>query len=302
MAKTGQLVEVGGRQIEVTNLDKLLWPDDGITKADLLYYIAKVSHRLLPHLAQRPLTVTRYPDGIHGKWFYQKDAPDYMPDWITTYPVASKDSEKVTDYIVANESATLVWLANQATIELNPWMSRVDTRTTPDYAVIDLDPSPGATLDDVKTVARMVKEVLDRFDLVGFPKLSGATGIHIVVPLAPKYTFQITSAFAAFIGQIIVQAAPDIATNERLIENRGQRVYIDHLQNLPGKTVVAAYSPRPLPGAPVSVPFHWDELDDIHPSMFSVKNPDQILDRPDDFDHLYEHEQCIDHLLSQFMT
>lgn len=297
MAKTSQLVRVEGREIEVTNLEKLLWPDEGITKADYIHFVFMLSHRLLPQLKDRPLTVTRYPDGIDGEGFYQKDCPAYAPDWIPTYPVASDKSDKVTRYILPQEPATLVWLANQAAIEFHPWMSRVQTPEHPDYSVIDLDPSPGATFADVKTVARAVKEVLDHLGLAGYPKLSGATGIHIYVPLIPKYTYAISSGLAGYVGRIVAHALPEIATNERLVKNRGARVYVDHLQNLPGKTIVAAYSARPRAQAPVSVPFEWTELDAIDPSQFTIKQLDRLLTRPDFFSEMQANRHDIDALI-----
>jgi len=299
-AKSSHLVSVGGREIELTNLDKLLWPEDGITKADYIHYVFMVSHLLLPELEGRPLTVTRYPDGIDGEGFYQKDCPDYAPDWIPTYPVMSPEGDKVTRYILPQEPAALVWLANQAAIEFHPWMSRAESPDTPDYSVIDLDPSEGATFEDVKLVARLVRELLDSLGLASFPKLSGATGIHVYVPLEPKYSYAVTSGLAGYVGKIVAEALPDKATNERLVKNRGPRVYIDHLQNLPGKTIVAAYSARPLPGAPVSIPFDWDELDAVHPSRFNVKELDAILQRPPLLQEMKMHRQNIDALVPLF--
>lgn len=293
-------VEVDGRTIELSNLDKLLWPEDGITKADLIHYVFTASHLLLPHLEGRPLTVTRFPDGIGEEGFYQKDCPAHAPEWIQVHPVPSKEEGgKVTRYIVANEPATLVWLANQAAIELHPWMSRAQRPLHPDYVVIDLDPAEGATFADVRLVARAVKELLDHLGLLSFPKLSGATGIHIYVPLEPKYTYEQARAFAAHVSGVIAAALPEKATDERLVRRRGPRVYVDHLQNLPGKTIVSAFSPRPRPGAPVSVPFAWEELDQIAPEQFTLKEIDRILARPLAFQSLYEHRQNIDKHLAR---
>lgn len=293
-------VEVDGRTVELSNLDKLLWPEDGITKADLIHYVFTAAHLILPHLEGRPLTVTRYPDGIDEEGFYQKDCPAHAPEWIPTFPVPSKDETgKVTHYILANEPAALVWLANQAAIELHPWMSRAERSLHPDYLVIDLDPAEGATFADVRLVARAVKELLDHLGLLSFPKLSGSTGIHVYVPLEPKYTYGQTSAFAGYVGKVIAAALPEKATNERLVKRRGPRVYVDHLQNLPGKTIVSAFSPRPLPGAPVSVPFSWEELDQVSPEQFTLKEIDRILARPLAFQRLYEHPQNIDKHLAR---
>lgn len=297
MAKTAHVVRVGEREVELTNLDKLLWPAEGITKADYIHFVFMVSHLLLPQLKDRPLTVTRYPDGIDAEGFYQKDCPDYAPEWISTYPVASPETGKVTRYIVPQEPAALVWLANQAAIEFHPWMSRVQNPGCPDYAVIDLDPSAGASFEDVKFVAGAVRELLDRLGLAACPKLSGATGIHVYVPLEPKYPYSVTSRLAGYLGKIVSQAFPDKATNERLVKNRGARVYIDHLQNLPAKTIVAAYSARPLPGAPVSIPFEWDELERLDPSAWTIKDLDAILERHDRFVEMLDRRQSIDALL-----
>lgn len=300
MASVAQTVLVDGRTVELTNLDKLIWPDANVTKADLIHYIYAVSELLLVHLRERPLTVTRYPDGIEKEGFYQKDCPDYAPDWIETYPVISDEKEKVTRYILVDSAPTLVWLANQAAIEYHPWMSRTVSPEFPDYVVIDLDPSEGCTLADVKAVARFVRDALGELGFQSFPKLSGATGIHVYVPLEPRHTYQETSAFAGFIGELATHALPDLATNERLVKKRGRKVYVDHLQNLPGKTVVAPYSPRPKPGAPVSVPFTWDELEAIDPREFTLKRLDAVLARPRTFQSLYQVRQSLDPVRERF--
>lgn len=293
-------VDVEGRRIELTNLDKLLWPKLGITKADFIHYIVSVADLLLPHLRDRPLTVTRYPDGIDQKGFYQKDCPKYAPKWIQTYPVLSPDKDRTIHYILANDTATLVWLANQAAIEYHPWMSRIHKPQHPDYVVIDLDPGDAATWSDVTKVAAFVRDTLGEMGLVSFPKLSGATGIHIYVPLEPRYTYRQTSAFAGLIGTLAARALPSIATNERLIRKRAGRVYVDHLQNLPGQTIVAAYSPRPRAHAGVSVPFEWDELDRIHPEEFTLQTLDAVLARPSTFQTMYTHAQTFESLRAPF--
>lgn len=290
-------VKIGERHLELSNLDKVLWPDDGITKGDLIHYYALVAERLLPHLKGRPLTLTRYPNGITGGMFYQKNTPSHAPDWLPTYAHASTDVERTANYLLADEPAALVWLANLATIEIHPWMSTVEHPSYPDYAVIDLDPAEGATWADVIEIAGLVRVLLEQLGLIGFPKLSGATGIHIYVPLAARYSFAQTSQFVAFLGKLLVKAHPDKATNERLVRLRDGKVYIDHLQNLPEKTIVAPYVPRPLAGAPVSVPVHWAELGDITPGEFSVSHPQHILQRPKDFDAMYGLKQSLDAVL-----
>lgn len=294
---TKQLVHLEGRELKLSNLEKELWPGEGITKADLIAYYVAVAPRLLPHLKNRPLTLTRYPDGINGTMFYQKDTPAHAPDWLPTYCVYSTDSHRQIRYLLAEEPATLVWLANQAAIEIHPWMSTISHPDNPDYVIIDLDPSQGGTFSDVVTVANSVHILLDKMNLVGFPKLSGATGLHIYVPLQPRYTYKQTSRFAGYIGELVVKMRPDIATNERIVRKRGRKVYVDHLQNLPGKTIVAPYSPRPRPGAPISVPISWQELGAIQPGQFHVKNVQALLSQPSAFDSMYELRQNLDHVL-----
>lgn len=290
-------VRIDERDLELSNLDKVLWPDVGITKGDLIRYYATVAGRLLPHLAGRPLTLTRYPDGITGSMFYQKDTPDYAPDWLTTHTVSSISSERQIRYALAEEPAALVWLANQGAIELHPWMSTVDRPDCPDYAVIDLDPAEGATWADVAEVATLMKVALEKLGLVGFPKLSGASGIHIYVPLASRYTFKQTSEFVAYLGRLLVQVYPEKVTSERSVKKRGSKVYVDHLQNLPGKTIVAPYVPRPIAGAPVSVPIEWSELGLVTPQQFTLCHFDTVLRRPTEFDTMYHLQQSLDHIL-----
>ncbi len=297
---TRQPAQIGARQLELSNLSKELWPGEGITKADLVAYYLAVSARLLPHLSGRPLTFTRYPDGIAGGMFYQKDTPAYAPAWLPTFPVHSEDADRDIRYLLAEEPAALAWLANQAVIEIHPWMSTTAHPDNPDYAVIDLDPAAGATFADAVEIAGLVKLLLDKMRLVGFPKLSGATGVHIYVPLAPRYTYRITSQFVGYLGELVVQAYPAKATNERLVRKRDGKVYVDHLQNLPGKTIVAPYVPRPRPGAPVSAPVAWQELARMQPDSFTLHKVQAVLDRPRDFDAMYSLKQSLDHILPLF--
>ena len=287
------LVRSDERQLKLTNIDKVLWPDEGLTKGDLIRYYTAVADRLLPHLKGRPLTLTRYPNGITGTMFYQKNLPAHAPDWLPTYTIG----DPPVRFLLAEEPATLVWLANLATIEIHPWMSTVDHPNNPDYAVIDLDPAEGTTWDDVVQIAELVRVLLRELGLEGFPKLSGASGIHIFVPLAAQYTFAQTSAFVGFLGQLLARAYPEKATTERSVNKRYGKVYIDHLQNLPGKTIVAPYVPRPIPGAPVSVPVAWDELKEVSPRQFRLDQPQMMLQRPREFDTMYNLRQSLDAVL-----
>lgn len=288
-------VTLEGVAITVSNLEKPLWPEDSITKADLMHYFTVIGPWMLHHLQNRPLTVVRYPDGVMAHSFYQKDAPKYAPDWIALYPVASHDGTSITRYILANDLPTLIWLANQGAIEYHPWMSRIERPEFPTYAVIDLDPAEGATFDDAREVASLAKEWLDRIGLAGVPKTSGATGIHIQIPLEPIYPYEVTSRFVGLIGQLMERDLPQKITTERLVRNRPRgTVYVDHLQNLPGKTIVAAFSPRPRAGAPVSCPFDWQQLSSVQPYHFNLKNPVRLLEAAREYTAQLEMKQRLD--------
>ncbi|MGE5674857.1 MAG: DNA polymerase domain-containing protein, partial [Mycobacterium leprae] len=194
-------VAVAGRELTLSNLEKPLWPEDGITKGQLIEYYTKMAPYLLPYLKDRPLVLTRYPNGIHEKWFYHKDAPQGTPDWIRTWPWQAED-DRVLHFLLLDEPAALTYIANLGAIELHPWLSRHQTPNSPDWAVIDLDPSDDATFADVLTLARLVRQILDSTGIQGFPKLSGATGIHIFCPCGPGYTYGETAAFCEAIGRL----------------------------------------------------------------------------------------------------
>ncbi|HET7558314.1 MAG TPA: non-homologous end-joining DNA ligase [Limnochordia bacterium] len=268
MTLTINPVEFAGRELKLTHLERVLWPERNLTKADLLKYYAEAAPALLPHLHRRPLTVTRHPQGIRGQSFYQKNTPDYAPEWIERWAV--EGDARTIHYPLCEEPATLLWFGNQAAIGLHPWLSTTAQPAQPDILVFDLDPADGATFAQVRRVAALVRICLDRLGLNGFPKLSGATGVHIYVPIAPDYPYRVVAAFAGRIGEAIVAAAPKDATNLRRVRERTGRVYVDHLQNLPGKTIAAPFSVRPLPGAPVSMPVTWDEIDCLEPDAFKL--------------------------------
>lgn len=269
-----QTINVDGHQVRITNWSKVLWPTVNLTKGDLIRYYSEAALYLLPHLQNRPLTVTRFPSGVDGEWFYQKNCPASAPDFVETILVAGEPDkpEKTINYILVQNRATLVWLANQAAIELHPWLSLYTRPQYPDWLVFDLDPGEKSTFDDTREIAFLVKKALTELGLRSYPKLSGATGIHVYVPILPKYTYATTSKFVGDIGKIIGSVYPEKVTTERLVKNRGGRVYIDHLQNLLGKTLAAPYSPRPLPNAPISTPVSWQELEHIYPHDFHLGN------------------------------
>ncbi len=259
----------GARKIQLSNLDKVFWPREGYTKGDLLRYYDQIAETLLPYLHERPVHMLRYPDGIEGKSFYQKDAPDHTPDWVVTESIESDG--KAIRYIIGNDRDTLIWMVNLASIDLHPWLSRRMTRDNPDWVVFDLD-AKKAPFGDVVKIARAVGKVLRGIGLRPYLKTSGATGLHVFVPLKPGYTYGQTSDFCEAVATHVASEHRDIATVERVVTRRGSRVYVDFGQNRRGQTVVPAYVVRPRPGAPVSTPLDWDELEtDLDPVQFNIK-------------------------------
>ncbi len=266
------VLSVDGHTIRLTNLEKVIFPEDGYTKADLIRYYTEVSPYLVPMIKDRPLTLKLFPDGIAAQHFYQKDKPDFTPKWIHTWVDRSAQREGGIEYILGNDLATLVWLANYTAIEIHPWLARVDDPEHPDLAIIDLDPSAGATWDDVKETAALVHEVLDDMNIIGFPKTTGSRGIHIYVPIARKYTFEESRGFVFDVGAVAREKKPKLVTLET-VKDRRRGVYIDYLQNVGGKTTAGPYSVRPIRRAPVSAPLLWDEIGALgRPDAFTIAN------------------------------
>lgn len=275
-------VMVDGREIKLTNLDKLLWPEDGITKGELIEYFNDISPVLLPHLKDRPLVLTRYPNGWQGKSFYQKNAPEITPRWIST---ASLQSEhRVIKYILANSTADLIWLANQAAFEIHPFLSRVQSIDSPDYAVFDLDPMEDTTWDDVRTTALAVKAALSLYGLRAYPKTTGGDGLQIFLPLTGGFTYEEVRVLTHAIFQAVHAVLPKTTTLIRKPSDRGGRLYLDYLQNVKGKTLVAVYAVRPRRGATVSTPVTWQEIeqDTIQKDEFTIRSMRRRLDRHGD--------------------
>ena len=275
------------KKIEFTNLDKVFWPEDGYTKGDLIDYYDKISPYLIPHLLDHPLVFERFPDGIYGPSFYQKDAPDHTPGWIRTEEIWSGDVERYIRYFIGADRDQLLYIANSGNIQQNPWMSRVQHMDNPDYLVFDLDPVE-APFSSVQEVAIVLKAVLDELGLRSYPKTSGATGIHVFLPvLENMFTYEDVRVFAEAVASIVVQRLPAIATIQRVVKRRkAHEVYVDFLQNIRGKTVASVYSPRPREGAPVSTPLEWEEFKrPIDPKAFTIKT---IFKRLDKFGDLFE--------------
>ncbi|MGI6413075.1 MAG: non-homologous end-joining DNA ligase [Syntrophomonadaceae bacterium] len=260
-----------GREFSLSNINKILWPRDQYTKGDLIRYYAEIGPYIMKHLKDRPLVFTRYPNGIEGNFFYQKNAPHYMPEWINTFTWTNKDHSE-TRFVLADETATLVWLANQACIEIHPWLSRKDTPHNPDFIVFDLDPSPESTFEQVKKIAMVIREMMEQFKLRTYVKTSGASGLHIYLPIINKYSYEEVRRFGQSIAELVCKLLPEIATIERAVGARENKIYVDYLQNVLGQTICAPYSVRPHDGAPVSTPVRWEELGDISPKDFTIKN------------------------------
>jgi bifunctional non-homologous end joining protein LigD len=254
-----QVRKICGHDIQFTHLSKVYWPEDNVTKRDMFNYYYQVAEYILPYLKDRPMSLNRFPNGIHGPSFYQKDIKGKAPDWINkTYPYTNGEGEH-KEYLVGSDEAVLLWMASLGCIEMNPWFSRVQSPDNPDYCVIDLDPDKN-TFDQVIEAALEVKKVLDAIDVPSFCKTSGSTGMHIYIPLAAKYTYDQSQMFARIIVDIVHKQIPDYTTLERMVASRHGKMYLDFLQNRPGATIAGAYSLRPKVGATVSMPLHWDEV------------------------------------------
>jgi bifunctional non-homologous end joining protein LigD len=268
--RASRATKTSGKKIQFSNLDKVFWKEEGYTKGDLIRYYDQVAETLLPYLHERPVHMLRYPDGIDGKAFYQKDAPDHTPDWVVTESIAS-DGEAIR-YIIANDRDTLLWMANLASIDLHPWLSKRTSRDTPDWMVFDLD-AKESPFGDVVKIARTLGKILRGIGLRPYLKTSGATGLHVYVPLVPGYTYSQARDFCEGVSTLVASEHSKIATVERAMGKRRGRVYVDFGQNRRGQTVVPPYVVRPRKGAPVSTPIDWDELDtEIDPKMFHIGN------------------------------
>ena len=255
-----QVIRVGSRKVTLTNQDKVYWPDEGITKGELVTYYDRMGKWILPYLKDRPQSLKRNPNGIRDAGFFQKNAGGDAPSWVSSIKIHSDSSARMIDYILCNDKATLLYLANLGCIELNPWFSRVKKLEHPDYMVLDIDPADHTPFDQVVDAALAVKQVLDEAGAPSWCKTSGASGLHVYVPLAAKYSYDQAAPFAELVAQKAAELLPGTATTIRNLQKRGNRIYLDHLQNRYGQTLACAYSARPKPGATVSTPLKWSEV------------------------------------------
>jgi bifunctional non-homologous end joining protein LigD len=243
----------------LTNVEKVFWPAEGYTKGDLIAFYQAVAPWMLPYLQDRPLVMTRYPDGIDGKSFFQKDAPVFAPDWVRTEVVYSDEAEREVRYFVADDADSLAYVANLGTIPIHVWASRIATLEQPDWSIIDLDPKD-APFAHVVTIALAGRQLCEAIGLPCYVKTSGSSGLHLLLPLGRRCTHDQARQVAELLARVLAADLPEIATLRRLPTQREGKVYLDYLQNGRGKLLVAPFSVRPLPVAPVSTPLAWDEV------------------------------------------
>lgn len=266
------MLTIQGRRLKFTNLNKVFYPADGYRKRDVINFYAAVADLLVPHLAGRPLSLKRYPNGIEGEYFFQKEAATSFPDWLHTELIAT-DEKSSTKFVVCDDKASLLYLANLGCIDQNPWMSRVGSLEHPDFILIDLDPYH-CGYDRIVEAAQLVREKLDLIGLRGYPKTTGGDGMHMYIPLETRYTYAQTRQFAEILARWVTAERPEIFTTPRTLAAREKgKVYFDWMQNAEGKTISAPYVLRAHPGAPVATPLSWDEVKPgLKPSQFHIAN------------------------------
>ncbi len=275
-------LQIGAQMLKLKHLDKVFWPEKGYTKRDLIDYYRYVAPLLLPHLKDRPESLLRYPDGISGEGFFQKEVGEVVPDWISTVGIRTGSEKKTIHYLLCQDEATLIYLINHGSIDLHPWSSRVGSLDNPDFAVIDLDPEE-ADFSLVIQTAQTVREVLESIGIAGYCKTTGGRGMHIYLPLGAKYSYEQARQFTQLLCLRVNEVLPEITSLERSPSRRRGLVYLDYLQNARGQTLASVYSVRPKPGAFVSTPLRWDEVNKrLHPSNFTLKNTIKRLDKVGD--------------------
>lgn len=277
---------IGKQKLKLTNQNKIYFPDDDVTKGDVIDFYQSISKYILPHLKDRPQSMNRYPNGIKGLSFFQKDAAEETPEWIETQKVFSESSDKYINYIICNDKETLAYLNNLGCIELNIWTSKIKKADNPDYLVLDLDPSEKNSFEDVIETAQAVKEVLDISEIDGYPKTSGSSGIHVYISMNAKYSYDQVKNFGHLLMQMVQKKLPNLTTLERSLQKRDKnKIYLDYLQNRRGQTLASVYSLRPKNGAPVSMPLEWKEVKNgLKPTDFNIHNSlDRLKEKGDIF-------------------
>jgi len=261
-------MRIGGREVALTNQDKVFFPDLGVTKGDLVRYYVDVADAVLPHTKRRPAQMKRYPNGVEADFFYQKRVPVPHPDWLETAHIAFP-SGRTADFPVLNDAAALAWFANLGCIEIHTWHSRIDDIERPDYLLIDLDPSADGQWPAVREISMAVKEVMDELGLASYPKTSGVTGMHILAPIERDLEFPEVRRFAKAVAKEVEKRVPRIATTTWAVKHRSG-VFVDYGQNARDRTIACAYSLRPVADARASAPLRWDEVPSVDPADFTI--------------------------------
>lgn len=270
-------------EVKISNLDKVFWPKHGFTKGDMINYYIEVYPLIKNYLKDRPLSLKIYPDGINGKSFYQKNAPDYAPDWLTIIPIYSSHRKEAINWVMVNKLQDLIWVANSASIELHGWFSTTRDLERPNFAVFDLDPGINTGFEDTIEIALLIKKILDELKLISFIKTSGKSGLHIYIPLRPVYKYEKVKGFLKAIAEMVIKLKPELATIEWRKRERQGKIYIDYRQNSRSKTIPAPYSLRPTENATISTPLEWKELSaGIKPEDFTLANIKDRLDEKGD--------------------
>jgi DNA ligase D len=278
--------QVGGHEVHLTNLDKMLFPDVGLTKRDLVRYYVTVAPVLLPYLRDRGLTLDRWPDGPAGPHFWNKEVPAYTPAWVERWRFEAAMASQSHTYIVADRAATLAFLANQAAIDLHPWTSTTSAPDRPSWALIDIDPGPRTTWPEVLALARLYRTALGHLGVRGYPKVTGKRGLHVYLPVEPRYSFRDTSAWVEQLSRAVGAQLPDLVSWEWSVAGREGRARLDYTQNAHNKTLAAPYAVRPTATASVSAPIRWEELDDpeLRPDRWTIQTmADRIAEQGDLF-------------------
>ncbi|MFY9724161.1 MAG: DNA ligase D, partial [Bryobacteraceae bacterium] len=293
--------EIDGHALKFTNLGKVFYPDEGYTKRDVLNYYSRVADLIVPYLKDRPLSLKRYPDGIRKEFFFQKNVRDSLPDWLRTELIESDHTSKPIKYCFAQDRASLLYLVNLGCIDHNPWMSRSPRLDYPDFVLIDLDPQE-CPYDLIVEAALVVKGLLDRIGLTGYPKTTGGDGMHVYIPVEPVYTFEETRTFAELLARLGDSGRPGLFTMPRTVSKRQKdRVYFDYMQNAKSKTIAAPYVLRAYAGAPVATPLEWSEVrPGLHPAQFNIENaPGRFAEKGDLFGGVLTKPQRLEEALER---
>jgi bifunctional non-homologous end joining protein LigD len=285
------VVDIEGRKLKLSNLDKVLYPAAGFTKGQVIDYIVHIAPVLIPHLAGRPLTMKRYPEGVEHGFFFEKNAPMHRPDWVKTAPIWSEGNRRTVNYILANDLATLVWIANLASLEMHPSLSLAAHIETPTMIVFDLDPGPPANIVQCAQVGLWVRAIFDHFGLQSFPKTSGSKGLQIYVPLNTKTSYDQTKPFAHALARLLEQEHPELVVSDMKKAVRTNKIFVDWSQNDQHKTTIAVYSLRARERPTVSTPITWEEVEqtlkkkDPHRLVFEASD---VLKRVEKMGDLFE--------------